>query len=103
MYELLCFFFASKRRHTRFALVTGVQTCALPIWLAAEEEKRRQAAKVAEEEKKRQAAKAPEEPKRVNGAELFARGSELESQGNVADAVKQIGRATRRGRVGQDG
>src|SRR3546814_10397603 len=23
--------FASRRRHTRFALVTGVQTCALPI------------------------------------------------------------------------
>src|SRR3546814_4744073 len=27
------FFFASRRRHTRCALVTGVQTCALPIWL----------------------------------------------------------------------
>src|SRR3546814_10155405 len=25
------FFFASRRRHTRGALVTGVQTCALPI------------------------------------------------------------------------
>src|SRR3546814_9885099 len=25
------FCFASRRRHTRFALVTGVQTCALPI------------------------------------------------------------------------
>src|SRR3546814_13432732 len=25
------FFFASSRRHTRCALVTGVQTCALPI------------------------------------------------------------------------
>src|SRR3546814_6220314 len=24
-------FFSSRRRHTRFALVTGVQTCALPI------------------------------------------------------------------------
>src|SRR3546814_6630081 len=32
---LLCFFlffFSSRRRHTRCALVTGVQTCALPIW-----------------------------------------------------------------------
>src|SRR3546814_5296725 len=28
----LLFFFASRRRHTRCALVTGVQTCALPIW-----------------------------------------------------------------------
>src|SRR3546814_4735727 len=27
------FFFASRKRHTRCALVTGVQTCALPIWL----------------------------------------------------------------------
>src|SRR3546814_15057995 len=27
----LSFFFSSRRRHTRCALVTGVQTCALPI------------------------------------------------------------------------
>src|SRR3546814_1327113 len=27
----LLFFFSSRRRHTRCALVTGVQTCALPI------------------------------------------------------------------------
>src|SRR3546814_3592402 len=34
-----CFFFSSRRRHTRCALVTGVQTCALPIYrfLEAEE------------------------------------------------------------------
>src|SRR3546814_4145735 len=25
-------FLSSRRRHTRCALVTGVQTCALPIW-----------------------------------------------------------------------
>src|SRR3546814_5154433 len=35
---LLCmsvcfFFFSSRRRHTRCALVTGVQTCALPIFI----------------------------------------------------------------------
>src|SRR3546814_846 len=32
-----CFFFSSRRRHTRCALVTGVQTCALPIfeWLGS--------------------------------------------------------------------
>src|SRR3546814_4415737 len=29
---LLCFFFSSRRRHTSCALVTGVQTCALPIY-----------------------------------------------------------------------
>src|SRR3546814_10355547 len=28
------FFFSSRRRHTRCALVTGVQTCALPIFSA---------------------------------------------------------------------
>src|SRR3546814_1793832 len=36
MYRLLVvvcvFFFSSRRRHTRCALVTGVQTCALPIY-----------------------------------------------------------------------
>src|SRR3546814_3410452 len=40
MYFFLCivflficfFFFSSRRRHTRCALVTGVQTCALPIF-----------------------------------------------------------------------
>src|SRR3546814_10780079 len=30
---LLFFFFSSRRRHTRCALVTGVQTCALPIFV----------------------------------------------------------------------
>src|SRR3546814_2397339 len=29
----MLFFFLSRRRHTRCALVTGVQTCALPISL----------------------------------------------------------------------
>src|SRR3546814_5691039 len=35
MCENRCFcfvFFSSRRRHTRCALVTGVQTCALPIF-----------------------------------------------------------------------
>src|SRR3546814_1341085 len=29
----IVFFFSSRRRHTRCALVTGVQTCALPIFV----------------------------------------------------------------------
>src|SRR3546814_2805968 len=35
--RFLCcvFFFSSRRRHTRCALVTGVQTCALPIYRPA--------------------------------------------------------------------
>src|SRR3546814_2583602 len=31
LFVLFFFFFSSRRRHTRCALVTGVQTCALPI------------------------------------------------------------------------
>src|SRR3546814_10963854 len=30
------FFFSGRRRHTRCALVTGVQTCALPIYWRVE-------------------------------------------------------------------
>src|SRR3546814_8822733 len=32
LFFLLFFFFSSRRRHTICALVTGVQTCALPIF-----------------------------------------------------------------------
>src|SRR3546814_19561959 len=38
IFRFLCswsrFFFSSRRRHTSCALVTGVQTCALPIYFA---------------------------------------------------------------------
>src|SRR3546814_11252474 len=34
---MFCFFFSSRRRHTRCALVTGVQTCALPIFSYGQE------------------------------------------------------------------
>src|SRR3546814_6365378 len=34
VYDFYFFFFSSIRRHTRCALVTGVQTCALPIFSA---------------------------------------------------------------------
>src|SRR3546814_7886620 len=33
VYIVFFFFFSSRRRHTRCALVTGVQTCALPIYM----------------------------------------------------------------------
>ena len=32
----LFFFFSSRRRHTRYGTVTGVQTCALPIYYEGE-------------------------------------------------------------------
>src|SRR3546814_7221241 len=33
----MIFVCSSRRRHTRCALVTGVQTCALPIWIRLRE------------------------------------------------------------------
>jgi len=38
---VLVFFFSSRRRHTRFIEVTGVQTCALPISFYEEQIARR--------------------------------------------------------------
>src|SRR3546814_5175963 len=35
----MIFFFSSRRRHTRCALVTGVQTCALPIYTGTMDDK----------------------------------------------------------------
>src|SRR3546814_7944900 len=32
--DVMFFVFSSRRRHTRCALVTGVQTCALPIYIS---------------------------------------------------------------------
>src|SRR3546814_9366688 len=37
MISFFMFFFSSRRRHTRCALVTGVQTCALPISVGDED------------------------------------------------------------------
>src|SRR3546814_3193302 len=39
MYVMYLFFFSSRRRHTSCALVTGVQTCALPIYRIARHSK----------------------------------------------------------------
>ena len=36
--ECIGFFFSSRRRHTRCADVTGVQTCALPISYVSKDE-----------------------------------------------------------------
>ena len=33
---LVFFFFSSRRRHTRYISVTGVQTCALPIYMSGQ-------------------------------------------------------------------
>ena len=33
LFSYFFFFFSSRRRHTRYGTVTGVQTCALPIYI----------------------------------------------------------------------
>src|SRR3546814_17359531 len=37
--SIVCFFFSSRRRHTRCALVTGVQTCAPPICIYQQDDR----------------------------------------------------------------
>src|SRR3546814_10908465 len=83
MRYLLCmFFFSSRRRHTRCALVTGVQTCALPISPAA--------------------AFLPFGPELLEGAALRCRevpvpgpaaceGQGVEAAGGAAEAAEQAG------------
>src|SRR3546814_15349904 len=58
----MSFFFSSRRRHTSCALVTGVQTCALPIYSLADADSLRKAAG-----KKVREIMAKERTKFVNG------------------------------------
>src|SRR3546814_19615310 len=59
----MLFFFSSRRRHTRCALVTGVQTCALPIFPPAGRGHRADcAAAVAGAGRNRPARAAPSRP-----------------------------------------
>src|SRR3546814_6769478 len=94
--DLFCcyFFFSSRRRHTRCALVTGVQTCALPICPAP------------------LASRDPhpfaheESPAAGGGAFLEAAKNSVLDRGAVAgrrilQRRKQIGRASCRARVCQ--
>src|SRR3546814_440325 len=57
---LYVFFFSSRRRHTRCALVTGVQTCALPISLTGPESVIAMPDKVWEKQGGRQILEGPE-------------------------------------------
>src|SRR3546814_10631747 len=99
--------FSSERRNTRFALVTGVQTCALPIswqtWLIADEGNAIQRVHVAQDE----AVKAV-------SAEIASQRAAVEKVLTAVDpatlmsnpvqsaaALRQIGRASCRERVCQ--
>src|SRR3546814_4623222 len=78
------FFFSSRRRHTRCALVTGVQTCALPIL------------------RRKLAIERPEKATRVSSGDVLEAltAAVPEMIGGSAD-LTEIGRASCRERVCQ--
>src|SRR3546814_4555156 len=73
------FLFSSRRRHTRCALVTGVQTCALPISIAEV-----QTLQAIEEE---QAAPAPQTQQGEQDSLLDIAVQRMIGQGNPAHQV----------------
>src|SRR3546814_1731802 len=90
------FFFSSRRRHTRCALVTGVQTCALPIL-----DQGTRAAAVAQAKAGLEQADAGLQQAQAN----FDTNAELRAKGlaapNTARDLEEIGRASCRERVCQ--
>src|SRR3546814_4149351 len=89
------FFFSSRRRHTRCALVTGVQTCALPISSVKDE-----IAQLRVEEAARQARLAAEARARLQAQQDAALQAQNETIDSAFDA-DEIGRASCRERVCQ--
>src|SRR3546814_10444295 len=98
---LCAFFFSSRRRHTRCALVTGVQTCALPIFaLALANGRGRPRDAGAAEEWYRKAAMQGYAPAQYNlGVHLLETASDEE--GHARALAWKIGRASCRERVCQ--
>src|SRR3546814_9032259 len=74
MLDSLYFFFSSRRRHTICALVTGVQTCALPISVGAQ-----LARAVAEHVVEETAAAAAAETRTGDGQRPAALGNQQEA------------------------
>src|SRR3546814_17721763 len=116
------FFFSSRRRHTRCALVTGVQTCALPISGSAENRRALWAdglacdlaARVEDAEQHRGTKPLPEEPinlasdagttQRVRGRRAYVDRYAASRDGerpHREQAILEIGRASCRERVCQ--
>src|SRR3546814_5081942 len=73
---MMCFFFSSRRRHTRCALVTGVQTCALPARNAASPPRRpstpRGGERHSDDGGRIGGSRPPESGVRISGRELSA-------------------------------
>src|SRR3546814_10611959 len=100
IYSCSClFFFSSRRRHTRCALVTGVQTCALPISPLTRMKLELAMAPDIPEVAELQADIAEME-KMIEGYLTFARGEGGEGAAET-DLTAQIGRASCRERVCQ--
>src|SRR3546814_2006314 len=97
---MLFFFFSSRRRHTSCALVTGVQTCALPI------SARRQQPVILQDQRLT-AAECGSDPVafglvQYDTAIIVEQAMVvMEHAGVLADGVEQIGRASCRERVCQ--
>src|SRR3546814_14033263 len=102
------FFFSSRRRHTRVAVVTGVQTCALPIlWLGGDRPSYTACRPIQSDEG------APERNGLPQGARTASQESHHGAQGQVVipsamlhrrrlgrrRGRREIGRASRRERV----
>src|SRR3546814_5165148 len=82
--DCLIFFFSSRRRHTRCALVTGVQTCALPI------SQRRQQPEGREQQERGQVAAAvePQEGERIG----HSKKPEKMQRGNPRSEERRVGK-----------
>src|SRR3546814_4821603 len=90
------FFFSSRRRHTRCALVTGVQTCALPIFAEALP----QLAALLNEPLPESTAKAEKPPYTARGPRPIGTPADW-IQWRAVNANYQIGSASGRERVCQ--
>src|SRR3546814_4755598 len=97
----VCFFFSSRRRHTRFALGTGVQTCALPIFIGAKRDEVVLTAGATESINLAFRGLLGEDDHVVIGATEHQAVSSAASQYSHSIAATEIGRASCRERVCQ--
>src|SRR3546814_8038956 len=93
------FFFSSRRRHTRCALVTGVQTCALPILVGVVDIDRARAEEVAQAQGTRAFSDWRDIPGRIDAVSIA---TPTEVHAAIALPLIEIGRASCRERVCQN-
>src|SRR3546814_6511326 len=96
----MIFFFSSRRRHTRCALVTGVQTCALPISVTRTRRATGEALLAPLRKRRSQVRPITRDGKWADG-ERVTDGSVIATKRGNARGAKEIGRASCRERVCQ--